>query len=150
MDQVEWGDTITVYFTGMHRDGSVFSTADPEDPFTFTLGSGEVLPGFERAVVGMSPGDTKTIVIVPDRSLSADRKEITLEVEEETPTPEHDLDDVPQRMPTINDDLHSIAVDTSDRFEDNHEMEENIAALGEEVTYQITLVRIEKKSNKKQ
>lgn len=54
------GDTVKVHYTGKLQDGTVFDSSVQRDPLEFSIGSGQVIPGFEKAVVGMSPGDSKT------------------------------------------------------------------------------------------
>jgi peptidylprolyl isomerase len=66
VDVAESGDTVTVNYTGMLSDGTVFdSSASHGQPFTFTLGVGQVIPGWDKGIVGMKVGDTKTLVIPP-------------------------------------------------------------------------------------
>ena len=52
---------VTVHYIGTLSDGSVFdSSRDRNTPFAFTTGTGQVVPGFNNAVVGMKVGETKT------------------------------------------------------------------------------------------
>lgn len=57
------GDTVRVHYTGRLTDGEVFSTSIGNNPLQFTVGSDMVIPGFDRAVVGMEPGESKVVVI---------------------------------------------------------------------------------------
>lgn len=70
------GDTVTMNYTGRLDDGTVFdSNVDPKfqhvQPFTFTLGSGEVIPGWDKGIVGMKVGEKRTLVISPDDAYGA-------------------------------------------------------------------------------
>ncbi len=60
------GDTVRVHYTGRFPDGQVFDTSEGGDPLEFKVGSGEVIPGFDEAVRGMSVGESKTVEIAPD------------------------------------------------------------------------------------
>lgn len=62
------GNTVTVHYTGKFDDGEVFDTSRDRSPLQFTIGEGSVLPGFERAVVGMNPGENKTIILSADEA----------------------------------------------------------------------------------
>lgn len=62
---VKPGDTITVNYTGTLQDGSVFDTSVGEAPISFTVGSGEIIPGVDQGVVGMQPGGKRILVIPP-------------------------------------------------------------------------------------
>ena len=57
------GDTVSVHYTGTLADGSVFDSSIGREPLQFTLGEGQMIPGFEQAVIGMTLGETKTVTI---------------------------------------------------------------------------------------
>jgi len=61
--QAAVGDTVRVHYTGTLADGSVFDTSSDREPLEFTIGAGEVIEGFENAVLGMKVGETKTVTI---------------------------------------------------------------------------------------
>lgn len=64
---VENNNIVTIHYTGTLTDGTVFdSSRDKEVPFTFTTSIGQVVPGFNDAVVGMAVGETKTFTLTPD------------------------------------------------------------------------------------
>ena len=61
------GDLVTVNYTGKFADGKVFDSSIPRGkPFPFTLGIGQVIPGWDQGVVGMKVGGKRTLVISPD------------------------------------------------------------------------------------
>jgi FKBP-type peptidyl-prolyl cis-trans isomerase 2 len=55
------GDRVRVHYTGRLEDGQVFDSSKDGEPLEFTVGGGEVIPGFDEAVRGMNIGDTKTV-----------------------------------------------------------------------------------------
>jgi peptidylprolyl isomerase len=57
------GDTVQVIYTGKLADGTVFDSNVGKEPFSFTLGEGKVVPGFDKAVLGMKVGEKKTVTI---------------------------------------------------------------------------------------
>lgn len=63
MTEAKSGDTVRVHYTGTLADGSEFDSSRERDPLEVTLGAGGVIPGFEQALLGMSPGDTQKITI---------------------------------------------------------------------------------------
>jgi len=65
MSQAKNGDTLKVHFTGRLENGEVFSKPEDE-PFEFTLGSEELIPGFDKGIVGMEVGQTKKITVPPE------------------------------------------------------------------------------------
>jgi len=66
MGQVKIGDTVKVHYTGKLDDGVVFDSSNDRDPLEFEVGSGNIIKGFDVAVVGMQIGDRKTIVVAPE------------------------------------------------------------------------------------
>ncbi len=65
------GDTVRVDYTGKLADGTVFDSSIGKTPLEFTLGSGQVIRGFEVGVLGMSVGQSKTVVIAPQDAYGA-------------------------------------------------------------------------------
>jgi peptidylprolyl isomerase len=60
MPGVKQGDTIKVHYTGKLDNGDVFDTSVNGEPLQFTVGMHGIIAGFEQAVMGMMPGETKT------------------------------------------------------------------------------------------
>jgi peptidylprolyl isomerase len=76
MAQAKPGDTVRVHYHGTLEDGIVFSsTYEEKEPFEFTIGKESVLPSFEKAVIGMNEGDTKTISVAPENAYGQHKKE---------------------------------------------------------------------------
>lgn len=80
MAQVQQGNTVKVHYTGRLEDGTVFDTSQDRDPLSFTVGEGMVIPGFEQAVAGMEPGDTKTTEITPEEGYGPRREDMVVQV----------------------------------------------------------------------
>lgn len=59
------GDQITVNYTGKLQDGTVFDTSVGKTPFEFTLGGGQVIPGWDQGLLGMKVGGKRTLTIPP-------------------------------------------------------------------------------------
>jgi FKBP-type peptidyl-prolyl cis-trans isomerase 2 len=62
------GDTIKLDYTGTLDDGSVFDCSDGREPLEFTVGAGQVIPGFEEAARGMEEGQEKEFRIEPSEA----------------------------------------------------------------------------------
>lgn len=65
MSAVQFGDNVKVHYTGTLTDGQMFDTSDGSEPLAFTVGAGQVIPGFDQALLGMQINETKNIVIAP-------------------------------------------------------------------------------------
>lgn len=70
-DPVLVGDTLTVHYTGVLPDGTVFDSSRDGEPFSFTLGEGRVIQGWERGLLGMKVGGTRLLVIPPSLGYGA-------------------------------------------------------------------------------
>lgn len=61
-------NTVTVKYTGKLADGTIFDASPEDSPLSFIIGREEVIKGFDAAVIDMSQGETKTVVIEPDQA----------------------------------------------------------------------------------
>jgi FKBP-type peptidyl-prolyl cis-trans isomerase len=65
------GETLTVNYTGKLEDGTVFDTSIGKQPFSFVLGAGQVIPGWDQGLVGMKVGGERTLIIPPSLGYGA-------------------------------------------------------------------------------
>ena len=63
MAQVKDGDTVKVHYTGKLNDGTVFDSSVDREPLEVTIGAGQLIAGFEKALVGMKLEQSKKINI---------------------------------------------------------------------------------------
>ena len=63
MQQVQKGDAVSVHYHGKLTDGTTFDSSEGREPLQFTAGSGQVIKGFDDAILGMMTGDKKTVNI---------------------------------------------------------------------------------------
>jgi peptidylprolyl isomerase len=70
------GDTVKVHYTGKFKDGKVFETSEDREPKQFTIGKSEIIPGLEKAVVGMKTGESKTVALPAEEAFGPYRKEL--------------------------------------------------------------------------
>ena len=59
------GDNVSVYYTGAFTNGTVFSSNFGGQPLNFTVGAGQLIPGFDQGVIGMKVGENKTLTLPP-------------------------------------------------------------------------------------
>jgi peptidylprolyl isomerase len=80
---VQVGNTISVNYTGKLESGEVFDTSEGKQPLTFTVGSGQLIKGFDNAVIGMSTGEKKSVSLAPEEGYGAYRDDLILSIARE-------------------------------------------------------------------
>ena len=68
MSEVKAGDTVSIHYTGTLNDGSVFDSSDGREPLQFTVGTGQIISGLDKAIPGMVIGDEKTVNVPADEA----------------------------------------------------------------------------------
>ena len=81
--KIESGKKVKLHYKGKHEDGTVFDESLGREPLEFTVGSNQVIVGFEKGVIGMEVGDTKTIEIEPSEAYGDFRDDLVAEVPKE-------------------------------------------------------------------
>jgi len=74
------GSTVEVHYTGRFIDGEVFDTSEGKDPLQFQIGSGQIIPGFETALMGKNIGEKVSVTVVPDQAYGPIREDLVVEV----------------------------------------------------------------------
>lgn len=80
MSNAKAGDTVKIHYTGKLDDGTQFDSSAGRDPLEFELGGGQVIPGFDSAVDGMSVGESKSVRIEPDQAYGERHEQLVQEV----------------------------------------------------------------------
>lgn len=135
------GDKVKVQYTGkLKEDGTVFASSDESSPLEFTVGQGEIIPGFEQAVVGMDKGDEKTVDIPADEGYGQHTDERVVQVHREQ-LPD-DLDpQVGQRL-EVRQGEESIPVVVTDISEQQVTLDANHPLAGKDLQFDIKVLEI--------
>jgi peptidylprolyl isomerase len=80
MIQVMRGDNVKVHYTGTLDDGTVFDSSAGKEPLDFAVGSGQVIAGFDEAVLGMEVGETKVVHIPVEKAYGKRNEELVMQV----------------------------------------------------------------------
>ncbi|AFY68104.1 peptidylprolyl isomerase [Geitlerinema sp. PCC 7407] len=141
MTQAKVGDTVRVHYTGKLVDGTIFDSSSNRDPLEFAIGSGGIIPGFEQAVIGMNPGDSKTTHIPADQAYGPHRQEMVLVVEREQIPPDIDLQ-VGQQLQLRQENGYALPVIVTEVEEAQVTLDANHPLAGEDLIFDIQLVEI--------
>jgi peptidylprolyl isomerase len=80
MAQAQQGDTVRVHYIGTYDDGTVFDSSEERGPLEVIIGTGMVIPGFDRALLDMEPGQKKTVNIPVDEAYGPRAEELIAEI----------------------------------------------------------------------
>lgn len=139
--QAESGDTVRVHYTGRLEDGTEFDSSVGREPLEFTLDEGSVIPGFEKAVIGMSLDQWKTVEIPSDEAYGPYREELVLVVDRGEFPP--DLEpEVGQQLPMQQADGRVIPVTVIEVSESSVTLDANHHLAGKDLIFEIQLVEI--------
>jgi peptidylprolyl isomerase len=141
MVQAKPGDTVKIHYTGKLDDGTVFDSSVNREPLEFTLSGGQVIPGFDEAVLGMSPGESKTQKIPMDQAYGPHRDEMVLEISRQQIPPELEPE-VGQQLQVQQENGQTIPVFVTEVTESNVTLDANHPLAGEDLTFDIQLVEI--------
>lgn len=135
------GDTVKVNYTGRSEDGSVFESSIGLMPLKFTIGSDEVVNGFENAVVGMCPGERKTVVVEPDQGYGPYDDDLVFDVPNED-LPEGVKPHIGMDFEMVDEKGHEISAVVIDIAYDSVTIDANAPLAGKSVIYDIELIEI--------
>ena len=141
MTQVRDGDTVRVHYTGKLADGKTFDTSTGREPLEFTVGSGQVIPGFEQAVVGMNVGESKTVEIPTDQAYGPWREEKVIAVDRAS-FPENIEPQVGQRLELRQKDGRRVPVIVTGVTEFSVRLDANHLLAGKGLIFDIEIVEI--------
>lgn len=141
MSQAQSGQTVKVHYRGTLNSGAEFDSSADREPLEVTLGSGQVIPGFEQALIDMAVGETKTVTIVSGDAYGPHRAEMVQEVERSTiPS------DIPLEMGTIltatDQDGGTLALTVIELSDDTVRLDANHPLAGEDLTFDLELMEI--------
>ncbi len=140
MEFAKKDDVVRLNYKGTFADGTVFDSSENHGPIQFIVGKGMVIPGFEDAVIGMKPGDSKTIEISSENAYGPHRDELVLEIPKDK-LPEGLEPEIGQRIQFSKDDqkfeLQVVAMSEANvTFDGNHPL------AGKDLIFEIELLEI--------
>jgi peptidylprolyl isomerase len=142
MGQAKHGDTVMVHYRGKLQDGSVFDDSFDREPLQFTIGGGQVIPGFEEAVVGMNPGDSKTTAVPVEEGFGPYREDMVVVVGKSQFAHLDEEPTVGERVPIPQPNGPPIEVTVANVTESEVTVDANHPLAGEDLTIDIELIDI--------
>lgn len=141
MPTAKSGDTVRVHYTGRLEDGEVFDSSVGTEPLEFTIGQGTIIPGFEDAVVGMNPGDSKTQHIEADNAYGPHIDEMVQTIDRSSVPPDIELE-IGQQLQVRQPGGPPMILTVAGLTETDVTLDGNHPLAGHDLTFDIQLVDI--------
>ena len=141
MPQAEHGSRVKVHYTGKLDDGTVFDSSEGREPLAFTIGLGQMIPGFEQGVVGMEVGESKVVQIPAELAYGEYRPEGVLEVNRTEIPPDLQLE-VGIRLQATQEDGRRVDMQIIALGDDTVTLDANHPLAGKDLTFDVEVVEI--------
>ena len=141
MTQAKSGDTVRIHYTGTLDDGTEFDSSAGRDPLEFALGGGQVIPGFDSAVDGMTVGENKTVTIPADQAYGDRHEQLVQEVPKNA-LPEEIEPAVGMQLQSRSPEGQVMNLVVTEVAEETITVDGNHPLAGQALTFAIELVEI--------
>ena len=135
------GDIVRVYCAGRLTDGREFEIGSLIEPVELILGHRDLLPELEKAVVGMTPGESKVVVVVKDKGFGPRRDDLIQAIDRKD-FPEGVAPKVGQQLRLPTDDYEVVNARVTEVHDTHVIVDANHPLAGEDVLFKITLLEI--------
>ena len=136
---IKKGSKISVNYTGKLSDGEVFDSSEGKDPLEFEVGTGQIIPGFEEALIGKNTGDKVTVTIEALNAYGEVREDLMVKV------PHDKLPgqvSVGQQLNAVSQNGQPIPVTVKAVNEDHVLIDGNHPLAGKDLTFDIEVVSV--------
>jgi len=141
MFRAEDGDTVTVHYTLAFKSGVIFDTTRHKNPFSFILGDGDFMPGFEKALLGMSIGQTKTVTLKKEEAFGAKFPDLIQSIPRKD-IPDHVNCVVGQNIEITLENNQKLVARVTEVDEQSITLDANPPQVGEEIVVTIELMNL--------
>lgn len=141
MSKAKDGDTVKVHYTGTLENGEVFDTSQEREPLEFQLGQGQLIPGFEKAVIGMSEGDSTTVDIPSDEAYGEVREDLVISVPKDQ-LPDDVEPQIGMQLQVNQQNGQPIPVRVTEIKEEELVLDANHPLAGKNLTFEIELLEV--------
>jgi len=141
MTEAKSGDTVKVHYTAKLDDGTVFQTSIGREPLELTIGEERIIPSFEQAIVGMNPGESKSVEVPAEKAFGPYREDL-LRTIDRSQFPGDVEPEVGQRLNMSQSDGRTIVVTVADLSESSVTLDANHPLAGEDLSFNIQLLEI--------
>lgn len=141
MSTAKKGDTVKVHYTGKLKDDTVFDSSRDREPLEFTIGAGQMIEGFDKAVEGMQTGASKQVEIPSDEAYGGKREDMLVEVEK-SQLPAEIQPEVGMQLQATQENGQTQILTIADVKDDRVVLDGNHPLAGKDLVFDIELVEI--------
>jgi len=141
MQQAQQGDKVKVHYQGTLKSGETFDSSEGREPLEFTVGSGQVIKGFDEGVKGMSIGEKRTVEIPVQDAYGEKSQELIMEFPKAQFPPDM-TPEIGQQLMMSNGSGQSFPVTIKEVKEDSVLLDANHPLAGQDLVFNIELVEI--------
>jgi FKBP-type peptidyl-prolyl cis-trans isomerase 2 len=141
MSQVKENNTVKVNYTGKLSDGQVFDSSEGKEPMEFTLGQGQLIPGFEKGLIDMKLNEKKTITIAKEEAYGDINNDLIQEVEK-TQLPQDMTPEVGMGLVSKSPDGQEMNLLVVEVREESIVIDGNHPLAGKELIFDLEVVEI--------
>ncbi|WP_044405004.1 peptidylprolyl isomerase [Lacinutrix sp. Hel_I_90] len=141
MTQVKENNTVKVNYTGKLADGQVFDSSEGKEPLEFTLGQGQIIPGFEKGLIDMKLNEKKTITIAKEEAYGDINEQLRQEVKK-TELPEDIKPEVGMGLVSKSPDGQEMNLRVVEVSEESIVVDGNHPLAGKDLIFDLEVVDI--------
>jgi FKBP-type peptidyl-prolyl cis-trans isomerase 2 len=141
MQQAQNGDKVKVHYHGTLRNGEIFDSSNGKEPLEFTVGSGQVIKGFDEGVKGMQVGDKKKVEINVEDAYGDKSQDMIIEFPKAQFPPDMNPE-IGQQLMMSNGSGQSFPVTVTEVREESVVLDANHPLAGQDLIFDIELVEI--------
>lgn len=142
MSAVKSGDNVSIHYTGTLADGSVFDSSEGRDPLQFEVGSGQIIPGLDKALPGMTVGEKKQVDVPADEAYGQPMDEARQSIPRDQIPADIPLE-LGTRLQMQTADGQAVPVVVTELSDESVTLDANHPLAGQDLTFNIELVAID-------
>jgi FKBP-type peptidyl-prolyl cis-trans isomerase 2 len=141
MSVVKENNTVKAHYKGTLSNGQLFDNSEGREPLEFTIGKGQLIPGFENAVKGMKVGETKSFEIPSEEAYGAKRDDLFYEIPKAN-IPEHIKPEQGMQLTFESPEQGQMLLTVVDVQPEIIKVDANHPLAGEDLKFEVTIVEI--------
>jgi len=141
MSQAKIGDTVRVHYQAKSKEGLIFDSTTQLTPLQFTIGKEEIIPAFEKALLGMGVGDKKEISLASEEAFGPYLQELVTTIPRSQLPPDISFE-IGQHLQVQQPNGSPVIVKVVNITDDFVTFDANHPLAGKNLTFQIELIEI--------